>query len=453
MNHQLFEEFNTIPPKQWKNKIQYELDGVDYNKTLVWESLEGIKVRPFYHKDESHPFPIATQTTQWQLVHHIYIHDLEKSISNATTSLQKGTEAIYFTLANPAIDLTLLLVALPKNAVYFFRFTFLDPTYIKQVSQWATQNKYTIHLLIDPIYQLVTDGNWFHNVTQDFTITDTLLGQSSQVNLVIDTKAYQNAGATIIQQVAYACSHWNEYLLRLKIQQQPIFIEVATGGTYFFEIAKLKALRMLFELLAQEYGQHTLNIKIISTPTKRNKTLYSSTINQLRTTTECMSAILGGTDFISNLPYDALYRKDNYLSQQIARNQLSLLKKEACFTAVDNPTEGTYYIDYLTKQIAEKALDIFKQIEKSDGFITSLHAGTIQRKIHESAEKEQDLFNTQKEILLGINRDLNTQERMQTQLELYPFVKQKPRKTLIAPLIEKRLAEAHEQHRLAQENK
>lgn len=452
MNHQFFEEFNAIPPKQWKNKIQYELHGAEYNETLVWESLEGIKVRPFYHRDESQSLSVNTQSTQWQLVHHIYIYDLEKSISNATSSLQKGTEAIYFTLANTSIDLTLLLVALPKNNVYFFRCTFLDRVYIEQVAQWATQNEYTIHILIDPIYQLVTDGNWFHNVTQDFSISDTLLSQSSKVNLTIDTKAYQNAGATIIQQVAYACSHWNEYLLRLKTQQQPIFIEVATGGTYFFEIAKLKALRVLFGLLAQEYGQHTLDIKIISIPTKRNKTLYSSTINQLRTTTECMSAILGGTDFISNLPYDTLYRKDNYLSQQIARNQLSLLKKEAHFTAVDNPTEGTYYLDYLTKQIAEKALDIFKQIEKSDGFITSLHAGTIQRKINESAEKEQNLFDTQKEILLGANRDLNTQEKMQAQLELYPFVKQKPRKTLIAPLIEKRLAEAYEQNRLAQEN-
>lgn len=453
MNHQLFEEFNSIPSKQWKNKIQYELQGADYNETLVWESLEGIKVRPFYHRDESQPNPVSTHSSQWRIVHAIYIHEIEKSIHNAKTALQKGTEVLYFTLENTALDVTQLLGALPKETTYLFRCRFLDQAYIENLAQWALEHQYTLHLLVDPIHQLVTAGNWFHNLNQDFNALAALTQQYEAVNVTIDTKAYQQAGANIVQQVAYACNHFNEYLSRVKTIQQPIFIEVAVGTHYFFEIAKHKALRLLFDLIAREYTNSHLTVKIISTPTKRNKTLYGASLNALRTTTECMSAILGGADFICNLPYDALYRKENYASQQMARNQLLSLKKDSHFNAIDNPTAGAYYIEELTKQIAEQALDIIKKIEQADGLITSFHQGTIQRKIAESAEKEQDWFNAQKEILVGTNVQANPNEKIQAQLELFPFVKQKPRKTLLAPLIEKRLAENYEQHRLTEENK
>ena len=451
MNHSLFEPFYSIPSKQWKNRIQYELAGADYNTTLIWESLEGIKVRPFYHQEDRASFTVDTKTSKWSILQPIYIHDVEKSIQNALTSLQKGTETLYFTVPHTGIDLTQLLVALPQQTIYFFRFAFLDAGYLKKIAQWAEQQGYTIHLLVDPIHQLITDGNWFHSVTQDFTILESLLQTQQVLSLVIDAKVYQNAGATAIQQVAYTCSQLNEYLMRLTAIKQPIFIEVALGSNFFFEIAKLKAVRALVQLIGKEYPQHQLDIKIIAVPAKRNKTVYASTVNQMRTATECLSAILGGADYVGNLPYDVLHRKDNFASQQMARNQLLVLKEEANLHAVDNPTDGAYYIDYLTKQIAEKALDIFKQIEKADGFITSIHKGTIQRKINESATKEMDLFQHKQEVLVGIHALANPEEQLQ--LELYPFVKQNPRKTLVVPLIERRLAELEEQKRITAETK
>jgi len=450
MNHPLFEPFYSIPAKQWKNRIQYELAGADYNTTLVWESLEGIKVRPFYHSDDREFLPVNTKTSQWSILQPIYIHDVQKSIQNALTSLQKGTETLYFTVPHSGIDLVQLLDALPQHGVYFFRFAFLDEVYLKHIDQWAKQQAYTIHLLLDPIHQLITDGNWFHNVNQDFTILESLL-QTQAISLVVDAKIYQNAGATSIQQVAYACSQLNEYLTRLSSIKQPIFIEVAIGSHFFFEIAKLKALRSLVHLIGNEYPQHQLDIKIIAVPTKRNKTVYASTVNQMRTMTECLGAILGGADYVGNLPYDALHRKDNFASQQMARNQLLILKEEGHLHTVDNPTDGAYYIDVLTKQIAEKALDIFKQIEKATGFISSIHEGTIQRKINESASKEQALFQNNEEVLVGIHTLTSPEEQLE--LELYPFVKQNPRKTLVVPLIERRLAELEEQKRITAETK
>jgi methylmalonyl-CoA mutase len=101
------------------------------------------------------------------------------------------------------------------------------------------------------------------------------------------------------------------------------------GTNYFFEIAKLRALRLLFNLVAKEYN-HDLECHLLVS-TKRNKTLYDYNVNMLRTTTECMS-IIGGADAIANLPYDSLYHKDNEFGDRIARNQLLVLKKKAILT-------------------------------------------------------------------------------------------------------------------------
>jgi methylmalonyl-CoA mutase len=164
-----------------------------------------------------------------------------------------------------------------------------------------------------------------------------------------------------------------------------------------------------------------------------------------------MSAILGGADAISNLAYDAIYHKDNEFGDRISRNQLLILKHESYFDKVGNPADGAYFIETLTQQLAEKALVLFKDIEANGGLITQLIEGTIQRKINESAEKEQELFDTGKEVLLGTNKYPNKNDQMKNDLELYPFVKQNPRKTLITPIIERRLAEKLEQERLSQE--
>ena len=128
-----------------------------------------------------------------------------------------------------------------------------------------------------------------------------------------------------------------------------------------------------------------------------------------------------------------------------------MLKNESYFDKVDNPADGAYYIETLTNQLAEKALDLFKKIESKGGFITLLIEGTIQRKINESAQKEQELFDSGKEVLLGTNKYPNKNDKMKHDLELFPFVKTNPRKTLITPIIEKRLAEKLEQERLSQE--
>jgi methylmalonyl-CoA mutase len=454
MSKNLFKDFEPVSSKQWKQQIQFELKGLDYNDTLVWESPEGIKVKPFYHKDEDQKtVSINTEASHFKIVQNIFVFDVEKSIKKANDAIARGAESIRFTIENEEIEIIKLLseIDLVKIPVYL-NLKFLSAHFLKKVNQIALSKNAVIHIQVDPIHQLLTDGNWFESVEKDnFEVLNSISKECENISFInINSSTYQNAGANMVQQLAYTLAHINEYFNRINTIHQPITIEVSVGTNYFFEIAKLRALRLLFNILATEY-KHNLDCHIIVTPTKRNKTLYDYNTNMLRTTTECMSAVLGGANAISNLAYDAIYHKDNEFGDRISRNQLLVLKHESYFDVVNNPADGTYYIESLTTQLAEKALSLFKEIEANNGLIKQLKEGSLQKKIQESAQKEQDLFDSGKEVLLGTNKYPNKNDKMKNDLELFPFVKIKPRKTLITPIIEKRLAEKMEQERLGSE--
>ena len=448
----LFSEFESVSSKQWKQQIQYELKGADYNETLVWESPEGLKVKPFYHNDEDgKTFENNTPLKPFAIVQNIFVHDVKLSNQRALDTLNRGAEIIRFTIESVSIAIEDLMQNLPlENTTYYFNLPFLSNEYCTSIQEYALKNKFNFVILIDPIGQLAKDGNWFDSFEKDFENLQTITSNSSIPVIKIDGGLYQNAGATIVQQLAYTLAHVNEYFNRIPNLNHPISIEVSVGTNYFFEIAKLRALRILFNTLSKEY-QHNFECNLIATPSKRNKTIYDYNVNMLRTTTECMSAILGGANAVANLPYDALYHKDNEFGDRIARNQLLILKHESFFDKVKNAADGAYYIESLTEQLAEKALVLFKEMEEKGGFLALLKEGVIQRKISENAQKEQDLIDSGKEVLLGTNKYPNKNDRMKNDLELYPFLKQNPRKTLITPIFEKRLAEKLEQERLSQE--
>ncbi|MBC5836344.1 methylmalonyl-CoA mutase subunit beta [Flavobacterium muglaense] len=447
----LFEDFDPVSSKQWKQKIQFELKGADYNNTLIWNSPEDIKVKPFYHKDEfTKAYAITTKASEFKICQNIFVFDIEKSIERAVDSLNRGAESLRFTIENDTVDISKLLENLPlENVSVYFNLNFISIDFVAKINQIGSQKKANIFINLDPIGQLAKDGNWFstHEKTNFDTLNLIATATPNHSILSIDASLYQNAGANMVQQIAYSLAHANEYFNRIPIINNPIVFQVAVGTNYFFEIAKLRAIRLLYQLIAKEYN-HNLDCHLFVTPTKRNKTLYDYNVNMLRTTTECMSAVLGGADAIANLPYDALYHKDNEFGDRIARNQLLVLKNESYFDKVNNPADGSYYIETLTNQLAEKALVLFKDIEANGGFLKQLNEGIIKRKIQESADKEQALFDSGKEILLGTNKYPNKEDHMKQDLELFPFVKINPRKTLITPIIEKRLAEKIEQERL-----
>ena len=463
MSELRWDEFPEIPSTQWKQKIQAGLKGADYNKTLIWNTNEGIDVKPFYTREDTVGLsPFFNSNADWKICQNIYAGNTKQASAKALDVLERGAESLLFILPSEDINIAALLQDIGLNTIpIYVQLELLSADLAKKLSTFASGENTRIYMNTDIIGNLARSGNWYFNLEKDHKELAKILNHTANLQSVIavDSALYQNAGANMVQQLAYALAHANEYCNFITqsnaVSDQAtsnfnIHFKTAVGSNYFFEIAKLRALRLLWATLASEYNL-PIDCHISAQPTKRNKTLYDYNVNMLRTTTACMSAVLGGADTIYNLAYDAIYHKDNEFGERIARNQLLILKNESYFDKVSNPADGAYYIESITAQLAKKALDTFKQIEAGGGFLKQLKSHSIQNKIKESAAAEQQQFNNMENVLIGTNKYPNESDTMKHDLELYPFVKTNVRKTLIEPIIEKRLAEAMEQERLKQE--
>ena len=455
--NELLKDFDPVSAKHWKQKLQADLKGGDYNDLLTWTSPEGIVVKPFYSEEDlpdSKGLP-AQGSGSWEIGYRLGGDTPEERISEALgagiTHFLVGAPEKFDEAFRHAEKLRQL-----QGPIYL-DFPGIDPLLPDWISR-AELNKPVI--LADPIGHLAGSGNWYTRKAND---KESLLkalthkvSAGTEFRFGVHADLYQNAGANRVQELAYSLSHALEYVIwsdqekaLQPLLKQPVF-HVAVGGDYFFEIAKLRALRKLWNQVASAYG-FSGECLVFASPSLRNKTIYDYNTNMLRSTTECMAAILGGADLICNLPYDHIYHHPNAFGDRIARNQLQLLRHESYFSEVHNPADGTYYIESLTDQLGAKALDLLKQLERGGGFLNQLREHNIQQKIKESARKEQDSFDSGTRVLVGSNKYPNSEDRMAELLEkpVRPF--KKARKTLLEPIIPSRLSAKYEQNRLQDE--
>ncbi|NQZ44925.1 MAG: methylmalonyl-CoA mutase [Flavobacteriaceae bacterium] len=460
MGKQLFSEFGAVSAKQWKQQIQMDLKGADYNDTLVWESLEGLHIKPFYHAEDLAEQPLfSTGRIAWNMGQRIVVEDPLKANTRALDALARGAQSLFFSIPRIELAVGSLFdgIDLTKIPVHL-EFGFLDASTITGLLGSFPANS-LVCLHIDLIGNLNRSGNWYHDMSQDHAHFDAILAYCERQGIThvigCDMTQYQHAGANCIQQLAYGVAHANEYLNHLKGLNKtagPISFQVAVGSNYFFEIAKLRALRWLWQSLSKAHG-NSVPCHIVAQPSLRNKTLYDYNVNMLRTTSEFMAAALGGADTICSLRYDHLYHDDNEFGDRIARNQLIILQKESFLASASTHSDGAYYIETLTHQLAQKGLDLFKQIEHGGGFLQQLKKGIIQKKIKASAQKEQRLFDEGKLVSIGTNKYPNASDAMGHDLERDPFMASRKTKTIVEPIIAKRLAETIEKERLANETK
>lgn len=403
----LFDRFPPVSTKQWKQLIQYGLKGADYNERLVWESSEGINVKPFYNSDDlgmAHG-PFEEGTIPWRIVAPIAANTAETANEKAKQALASGAEALHFSIPDGGFVPEVFLRDLTSLGVPIF-LDMRKPNFdfAEAVSGLLPTGGEDLYLNLDILGHLAFTGRWYEDKEKDHLLVKRILAMRPIGNVIaVDTTVYQNAGGHIVQQLAYAMAHVHEYLGDLSevAPIRPLF-KVAIGGNYFFEIVKIRALRRLWALIAKKYDIPD-QCRILAIPSQRNKSREDSDGNLLRTTMETMAAILGGADFVQNTPYGQK-GSDQAHAERLALQQLLITKYEARSDAVANPADGAYYIESLTGQLAEKALILWKHIEANGGFFEQLKQGTIQRKIHESAKAEQMRIDTGQEVLVGVNK-------------------------------------------------
>ena len=192
-----------------------------------------------------------------------------------------------------------------------------------------------------------------------------------------------------------------------------IKFNLGINGVYFMEIAKVRAARMLWAQIVSQYtdNKEACKMHVCAYTTTYNQTIFDSYVNMLRSQTETMSAALGGVESIVVVPFDAPYEVPTDFAERIARNQQLLLKDECHFDRMVDVAGGSYFIEELTKALAEQAWKLFLSVEEEGGFLAAAKAGTVQKVINDTNAARHANAGKRKEFLLGTNQFPNFTEK------------------------------------------
>jgi len=481
----LFTDFPEITTQDWKEKIIKDLKGRDY-ETLINKTDFGLNFEPFYRKEDLKEipfvdnipgeFPFVRSTKQdndWKIRQILLVNDIKKANAQAVKLLQTGVNSILFCFMEDKLssvnDLAILLknIDLTETEVSFNykpgAFT-IQGLYIEYIEQNNIDvNKISGSFNFNPFGKLLMTGKRAQNekllkLTRFVNTNAEKLGNYGAVT--IGTVMYSNAGANTIQEIAFALSQAVEYINKYT-DSNPDGIEkilsrmeftFATGGDYFIEIAKYRAVRYLWAKIVKEFGvenKELQKIKMNAINTNWNKTIYDAHVNMLRVTTETMSAAIGGVDSISVAPYDATFKMPDEFSYRIAKNTQIILKEESYFDKIVDPAGGSYYIEKLTNDISVKAWKLFLEIENKGGFYENIKNNTIQNMIEESANAKNMKIAQGRISILGTNKYPNQDE---TAADKIKFEKPEFKSNSDIKVLQKhRGAEAFEQLRLKTE--
>ena len=440
----LFSEFEKPSAAAWKQKIQAALKGADYQEALVWMSPEGIATKPFYSLEDVPQKQSVEIPESWGIGQAIGLYTDESDLSIAgmqalsEDAFQNGAERLWIQNFRPNDS---------QELEDFMALGLIADVKADSWPDWALNNELNkkekpqkTELFLDPLGHLASQGNWPEYLDERWAIL-----QGGSTTFGVDASIYGDSGGNSVEQLAATLLHIKTYLDNGHLDKpiKELRIHICIGSNYFFEIAKLRVLRML----AQEFFPG-LNLSIIARPGLRNKTVYDYNVNLLRSSSECMAAILGGADTVYNVPYDMLFGNSNDFGQRIARNQLLLMKYESGLHA--GYTRGSYYIESISAQMSEKVRDLFTKWSSEGDLIALLHSGRLQKRIAQSAQKEQAHYDAEEIVLIGTNRHPNPEDRMRDYTDAIG-PKPNPVKTIVEPLPLRRLSQEQELKRLKEE--
>jgi methylmalonyl-CoA mutase len=240
---------------------------------------------------------------------------------------------------------------------------------------------------------------------KDATINDQLvkelLAKEFKRNICVDISLHQNAGAAIYQQLGIALAKTKELVevYGSEIVNKLIF-KIAIGGNYFFETAKLRAFKIVFNQLSKEYNLDEIPY-IFAETSLRNKAVSDSENNLIRSTLELASAMIGGADAVFSNNY--IINGTTDISEEISFKQQIVLAYESIINVFEDASNGSYYVEDITQQIAEKSWALFVEIEEAGGYLELLKQGIIQKKIYDQAVEEQKWVEEGKIKLIGVN--------------------------------------------------
>ena len=224
----------------------------------------------------------------------------------------------------------------------------------------------------------------------------------------------QEAGATPEIELAYTLANGLEYKKKgietgMKIDSFAPRLSFfwAIGMNHFTEIAKMRAARMLWAKLVKEF--HPKNPKSLTLRTHSQTSGWSLTEqdpfnNVARTTIEAMAAVFGGTQSLHTNALDEAIALPTDFSARIARNTQIYLQQETHITKTVDPWAGSYHLEQLTEDIANKAWNLIQEVEELGGMTKAIEKGIPKMRIEEAAAKKQAKIDSGQDIIVGVNK-------------------------------------------------
>ena len=224
----------------------------------------------------------------------------------------------------------------------------------------------------------------------------------------------QEAGATVVQELAYTLADGIEYVRAAKAKGLDVdafaprlsfFFNI--GMNFFMEIAKLRAARLLWAELMAPFEPKDERSSMLRTHCQTSGASLAAMDpynNVIRTTIEALAAVLGGTQSLHTNAFDEALALPTPFSARIARNTQLVIAKETGITNVIDPLGGSYYLESLTDSVANEARKLITEVEELGGMTKAVTAGMPNQRIEESAARKQARIDRGEEVIIGVNK-------------------------------------------------
>lgn len=438
----LFDAFPPVNTEAWNAQVRADLGDADPESVLVWDSLEGVSPRAFYRAEDRAGLPhlegvpladtAEAPANRWRLRQDVMHPDLETARRHVQAALAGGAtdiglamnvvdHAVHGVPIQRPADLDLLLqdidlAATPVHcsggpAALIMWAMLCNIAEARGIALSALAGSTDFDPIAALAHHRMARADRAFDAAADAVRAATDTTPSARL-LSIDLRPYHAAGASAVQQLAYALGACSELLVQLRERDcRPEDVAgtlqwiVPMETSYFVAIAKLRALRLLIpQVLAPFAVETTPSAPSIQAVTaRRDETIYGRHANVLRGTTEAAAAIIGGCDVLTVRPFSAAAETPNDFAMRLARNTQLILREETHLDHVADPAAGSYYIEMLTDALARPAWSQFQDLEDAGGLLEALQSGSVQTQIATTRKQRMDEVAQRDRVLIGTN--------------------------------------------------
>ena len=452
--------------EDWRKLATKELKGQDPD-SLTWDTLEGIPVKPLYTEADTDglphmgslpglaPFTRGPRATMyagrpWTIRQYAGFSTAEESNAFYRRNLAAGQQgvSVAFDLAthrgydsdHPRVEGDVGKAGVAIDSVEDMKILF-DGIPLDRVSVSMTMNGAVIPILANFIVageeqghsRAVLSGTIQNDILKEFMVRNTYIyppepsmriiadiieytsGEMPKFNSIsISGYHMQEAGANLVQELAYTLADGREYVRAalkagMDVDQFAgrLSFFFAIGMNFFMEIAKLRAARLLWHRIMSEFGARKDSSLMLRTHCQTSGVSLQEQDpynNVIRTAYEAMSAALGGTQSLHTNALDEAIALPTDFSARIARNTQLILQEETGITHVADPLAGSYYIESLTAELADRAWALIEEVEELGGMTKAVATGMPKLRIEETAARRQAMIDRGQEVVVGVNK-------------------------------------------------